>query len=66
MGILLGILLILCYNIISIIVLKNVCICLQFSTDLEKNKLFIQGLSYATTKEEVEKIFGEVSFIYVF
>lgn len=32
----------------------------KYGTGLEKNKLFVSGLPFAITKEELEKIFGEV------
>ncbi|KAG8227862.1 hypothetical protein J437_LFUL008655 [Ladona fulva] len=30
----------------------------KYSTDLEKNKLFVKGLPLSTTKEDLEKLFG--------
>ena len=32
----------------------------KYGTGLEKNKLFVSGLPFSITKEELEKIFGEV------
>ena len=32
---------------------------MQYSTGLEKRKLFIRGLSYSTTSEQLEELFSE-------
>lgn len=33
---------------------------IQFATNMEKNKLFIRGLPFKCTKQDVEKVFCEV------
>ena len=35
---------------------------LQYSSALEKNKLFVKNLSFTCTKEALETLFGEVSY----
>ena len=35
---------------------------LQYSSALEKNKLFVKNLPFTCTKEALETLFGEVSY----
>ena len=40
---------------------------LQYSSALEKNKLFVKNLPFTCTKEALETLFGEVSYeLYIF
>ena len=36
---------------------------LQFATNMEKNKLFVKGLPFKITKEELQELFEKVSIV---